>query len=141
MKLPTHVLAEEWPSDPSSWVIRLTKPVLMARVEPRLPGHRLHCWPSSARLIDEKVLHEIVGQMLHFWESELDGLADMPEKWEYVFDQRAVPPAFLHIESGDLEAIYETATGLIWKIAGGQAEGATVAGRRYWREFLGQKAS
>ena len=141
MKLPTYALAEEKPADPSSWVIRLTKPVLIARVEPRIPGHRLHCWPSSARLIDEAVLNEIVGQMLAFWEGELDGLAGLPDKWGYVFDQKAVLPAFLHIESGDLEAIYETATGTIWKITSGQAEGASLAGQRYWREFIGQKSS
>ncbi len=135
------VLLEE-----EDWIVRLN-PYLLIRVEqPGLRGFRLHCWPPVARgaMADDELMVTLT-EMVE-WARDSEGLPEIPDTWEFVFDEKMRGPTYVALCDNDTQfmAVLRAPDGRFWSVSenGRDVIDAPVEVQNYWnlwRKRIGQR--
>jgi hypothetical protein len=93
-KLPKFIIAEEtFGKETFTWIVQLENPFLMARCEQMGSRiFRVYCWPPVAKTFPD--IDKIIASLAEIWAS-LKSLPGLPASWEFVFDEKTLPPCYM----------------------------------------------
>jgi len=118
--IPRFCLASSTPEG-DTFVVSSHDPVMIARVEPRgMIGFRLHCWPAEVqKRYSESQIFETVKTMADIFAAEVEQMPGLPSKWDFVFDEKMVPPCYLlcdDVEGESFTAILRLKEPRLWMV-------------------------